>query len=260
MFRLTKKNAPKRKAVLDQDPDSSSDSDGQSFTLEMEQRAKKVSKLARQAEDDYVQEPEIEQKPKKTSSGVVENLHRAKAQRERDRAIAQQSIKEKALEKYLEQNKEAVVFNSDAYLTQRADKHALDDDEESDTKGSEFYAGLLKMRTGRDLGDLGISESQGGDLIQKVSEANAPITSTNTKTDTDQTRALGKPLVKKQKIERPQTEHGDSEVKDFIDTSYYSRLRVLVMEYMKLSLTKSDIEDARERYYERCQAHAKLID
>lgn len=236
--------------------DSDSSDNESNFRLAMAEKSKKVAKQLQEKDLELESQrynssldskSPSQTKPKPNS--IVNNILAAKRLRDHEHLAALLKQKESELKKYLEKNKDAVVFSSEAYQQYQAqlklvEKQVEEREEQEDLinrslpPSKSFYSKMIQSRVGT-VEDKDEHDAEKLTLPQLESIKSAPIIHNR-----------GKTGISKEKLDISYT------LSPATADSTSSILLSRVMTFIKSKLTDDDINEEKKKYWDRTRSLA----
>ncbi|CAH2350692.1 hypothetical protein CLIB1423_02S02938 [[Candida] railenensis] len=241
---------------------SDSDSSGSesNFKLAMAEKSKKVAKQVQEKDLESESQQYDSSSDSKSSSqakpkpnSIVNNILTAKRLRDHEHLAAQSKQKELDLKMYLEKNKDAVVFSSEAYQQHQTqlklvEKQVEEREEQEDlinrslSPSKSFYSKMIQSRVGTaELEDEHDAEKLNFPQLETIKPV--PIIHKRGKT------GIGKEKLEINYAPSPGTANSTSSV-----------LLSSVMTFIKSKLTDDDINEEKRKYWDRTRSLAHLTD
>lgn len=234
--------------------ESSSDSETEEMNFEKSIQAK-TQKIAKQLADDNktdmveiiseIEEPVSNNIPRKKVEGLkyINKLLDSKKQREKDRILSRQEYNSKQIE----ENKDAVVFESEDYKRQKEELLKMKEEEhveDEEPNNAQFYSKLLQFKERRgDPNDTPRSISTSQEDIQEKTNILPEETNifSEGKTINELLRSTGKSGFKTNIMKYKSNEKDNK-------NQLLEKLKNLI----KSNITPDDIRECKRRYWNRC--------
>lgn len=244
----------KRKPVAFND-NNSSDDEEDNFATEMAKKARKVAKLVDKTEEfkeDEAIKNKTNTKINPQLSQLLTKILEGKKIREQEQLVAQNEQKEQQLKDYLNKNKDAIVFSSEAYKIEQ-DSLKLNEEKireqekleaEELNNGTEFYSRMIKARIG-----------EKEELIPNVKS----IINDNT---SNVSKVVGvSPAKVEDKLKRVQSKKPiQFNIVNSSDKEKKNDLLDKLMDFIKSKITEQDLIEAKGKYFERKRKATNRID